>query len=190
MKWDDVGQQVCSVARALSVVGERWTLLIVRDAFKGTRRFDDFQRSLGVTRHRLAERLQRLVDEGVMTRVAYSDRPVRYEYRLTRKGLSLYPVLVSLSHWGDTWLDQGAGAPLKFWHSRCGHESHPILGCSVCGDPLRPEEVSPRYGDVLSAYLEWCKANEQPIPTDAMVPMAAAHFNQRYLEEHAQHEDK
>jgi len=180
MKWDDVGQQVCSVARALSIVGERWTLLIVRDAFKCTRRFDDFQRTLGVTRHRLAERLQRLVDEGVMTRVAYSDRPVRYEYRLTRKGLALYPVLVSLSHWGDTWLDQGEGPPLKFWHSRCGHETSPVVGCSHCGDPLRPEEVSTRLGDVLSAYLEWCKHNDQAIPNDAMLPMAAVHFNQHY----------
>ena len=88
MKWNEVDQQVCSVARALSIVGERWTLLLVRDAFKGTRRFDDFQRTLGVTRHRLAERLQKLVDEGVLTRIPYQDRPVRYEYRLTRKGLA------------------------------------------------------------------------------------------------------
>ena len=85
MKWDDIDQQVCSVARALSVLGERWTLLIIRDAFRGTRRFDDFQRSLGVTRHRLSERLGKLVDEGVLTRVAYMERPMRYEYRLTRK---------------------------------------------------------------------------------------------------------
>ena len=70
MKWEEVDQQACSVARALSVLGERWTLLIVRDAFRGTRRFDEFQRSLGVTRHRLAERLRKLVDEGVLTRVA------------------------------------------------------------------------------------------------------------------------
>ena len=102
MKWEEIDQQACSVARALSVLGERWTLLIVRDAFRGTRRFDEFQRSLGVTRHRLAERLRKLVDEGVLTRVAYMDRPTRYEYRLTRKGLALYPVLLTLSHWGTT----------------------------------------------------------------------------------------
>ena len=95
MKWDDIDQQVCSVARALSVLGERWTLLIIRDAFRGTRRFDDFQRSLGVTRHRLSERLGKLVDEGVLTRVAYMERPTRYEYRLTRKGLALYPGAVA-----------------------------------------------------------------------------------------------
>ena len=89
MKWDDIDQQACSVARALSVLGERWTLLIIRDAFRGTRRFDDFQRSLGVTRHRLSERLGKLVDEGGPTRVAYLARPTRYEYRLTRTGLAL-----------------------------------------------------------------------------------------------------
>ena len=89
MKWDDIDQQGCSVARALSVLGERWTLLIIGDAFRGTRRFDDFQRSLGVTRHRLSERLGKLVYEGVLTRVAYMERPTRYEYRLTRKGLAL-----------------------------------------------------------------------------------------------------
>ena len=75
------------------------------DAFRGTRRFDEFQRSLGVTRHRLAERLRKLVDEGVLTRVAFMDRPTRYEYRLTRKGLALYPVLMTLSQWGDDWMD-------------------------------------------------------------------------------------
>ena len=99
MKWENIDSQVCSVARALAIVGERWTLLIIRDAFKGTRRFDEFYRNLGVTRHRLAERLSGLVEAGVMTRVPYCDRPVRYEYRLTRMGLGLYPVLMTLGNW-------------------------------------------------------------------------------------------
>ena len=89
MRWDDIGQQVCSVARALSVVGERWTLLILRDAFMGTRRFEQFQTRLGITRHRLSERLGKLVEEGVLMKVRYSDKPPRFEYRLTRKGLAL-----------------------------------------------------------------------------------------------------
>lgn len=99
MKWEDTERQVCSVARALSVLGERWTLLIIRDAFRGTRRFDDFQASLDITRHRLSERLKKLVSAGVLTRVPYQERPVRYEYRLTRKGLALYPILMTLSQW-------------------------------------------------------------------------------------------
>ena len=117
MKWEEIDQQACSVARALAVLGERWTLLIIRDAFRGTRRFDDFQRSLGVTRHRLSERLRKLVGEGVLTRVAYMERPTRYEYRLTRKGLALYPVLMTLSQWGDDWLDAGNGPPQHDRHS-------------------------------------------------------------------------
>lgn len=187
MKWDDIDQQVCSVARALSVVGERWTLLIIRDAFKGTRRFEDFQRNLGVTRHRLAERLSGLVDEGVLTRTPYNARPLRYEYRLTRKGLALYPVLLSLSHWGDVWMDDGAGPPLKYWHSRCGKQTEPVLSCRECGDPLRPEEVSARHGDVLTSYLKSLRSAGQPIPSDAALPLEAAEFNRAMR---AEHEDK
>ena len=153
MKWEEIDQQACSVARALSVLGERWTLLIVRDAFRGTRRFDEFQRSLGVTRHRLAERLRKLVDEGVLTRVAYMDRPTRYEYRLTRKGLALYPVLMTLSQWGDDWMDDGNGPPTHYRHSLCGHHTRPVLTCAECSQPLRPEEVSAQPGQVLTCLL-------------------------------------
>src|SRR3954463_8086860 len=93
--------QVCSVARTLEIVGERWTLLIVRDAFFGVRRFDDFQRSLGIARNVLQGRLERLVEEGILERVRYQERPERFEYRLTEKGLDLWPVVVSLLAWGD-----------------------------------------------------------------------------------------
>jgi DNA-binding HxlR family transcriptional regulator len=109
MRWTDIDQQLCSVARALSVVGERWTLLILRDAFLGTRRFEQFQHNLGITRHRLSERLSKLVEQGVLVKVPYCDHPPRHEYRLTRKGLGLYPVLMSLARWGDDWMP-GAGA--------------------------------------------------------------------------------
>ncbi len=122
MRWDDIDKQVCSVARALSVVGERWTMLIIRDAFLGTRRFDQFQANLGITRHRLSERLGKLVEQGVLVKVPYHDRPVRYEYRLTRKGLGLYPVLMSLARWGDEWMDKGEGAPLEYVHHNCGKQ--------------------------------------------------------------------
>lgn len=177
MKWDDVDQQVCSVARALSVVGERWTLLIVRDAFKGTRRFDEFYRNLGVTRHRLAERLNGLVAAGVMTKVPYTDRPVRYEYRLTRKGLALYPVLLTLSHWGDEWLAGPEGAPTEYWHSRCGKVTQPQATCAHCGDPLRPEEVVARHGQVLEAFTQACREQNEPTPSEAALPTAASEFN-------------
>src|SRR5438093_10546705 len=92
MRWRDIGDLTCSVARALSVVGDRWTLLILRDAFLGVRRFEDLQADLGTTRHRLADRLRKLVEHGVLERVRYAERPPRFEYRLTAKGRDLSPV--------------------------------------------------------------------------------------------------
>ena len=149
MRWDDIDKQTCSVARTLSVVGERWTMLIIRDAFLGTRRFDQFQSNLGITRHRLSERLGKLVEHGVLVKVPYQDRPVRHEYRLTRKGLGLYPVLMSLARWGDDWMDKGEGAPLEYVHRKCGHKTRPVLACSECGEALRPQEVTPQLGPAL-----------------------------------------
>ncbi|QFU75630.1 transcriptional regulator [Halioglobus maricola] len=154
MRWDDIDKQVCSVARSLSVVGERWTMLIIRDAFLGTRRFDQFQKNLGITRHRLSERLGKLVDAGVLVKVPYSDRPLRHEYRLTRKGLGLYPVLMSLGAWGDEWMDAGEGAPLEYVHQRCGRQTHAVMTCSECGEPLRPEEVLPSIGPALQGIAD------------------------------------
>ena len=154
MRWDDIDKQVCSVARALSVVGERWTMLIMRDAFLGTRRFDQFQSNLGITRHRLSERLSKLVEHGVLVKVPYQDRPVRNEYRLTRKGLGLYPVLMSLARWGDDWMDKDQGAPLEYVHQTCGHKTHPVLACSECGEPLKPEAVTPQLGPALLGLAE------------------------------------
>jgi DNA-binding HxlR family transcriptional regulator len=103
LKSDYEGQN-CSIARALEIVGERWTLLIVRDAFLGRRRFDEFQQSLGISRNVLTERLGRLVDEGILDRVLYQERPERYEYRLTTKGRDLHLALTALRQWGDAYL--------------------------------------------------------------------------------------
>jgi DNA-binding HxlR family transcriptional regulator len=153
MRWDDIDKQVCSVARALSVVGDRWTLLILRDCFLGTRRFEQFQRQLGITRHRLSQRLGRLVEQGVLTRKPYQERPLRYEYRLTRKGLGLYPIMLSLAAWGDEWMDDGNGAPVSYVHNSCGHLIHPQLSCSACGEPLKPADVEAQVGPGLQAAL-------------------------------------
>ena len=149
MRWNEIDKQVCSVARSLSIVGERWTLLILRDAFFGTRRFDQFQSNLGITRHRLSERLGKLVEQGVLRKVQYHDRPIRYEYRLTRKGLALYPVLMSLARFGDDWMATEEGVPLEYVNQGCGHKTRPVLTCSECGEPLRPEEVKPQVGPAL-----------------------------------------
>lgn len=154
MRWTDIDKQVCSVARALSVVGERWTLLILRDAFLGTRRFDQFQHNLGITRHRLSERLGKLVEQGVLVKVPYQDRPVRHEYRLTRKGLGLYPVLMSLARWGDEWMVDEAGPPLEYFHHGCGKKTVPVLACGECGEPLRPEGVRTVIGPGLQELAD------------------------------------
>ena len=98
--------QNCSIAHTLEIVGERWTLLIIRDALLGLRRFDEFQRSLGIARKVLAERLRRLVDEGILERVRYQERPERYEYQLTQKGLDLNIALTALRQWGDDYLSE------------------------------------------------------------------------------------
>jgi len=154
MKWQDTGGMACSVARSLAVIGDRWTLLIVRNAFLGTRRFDDFQCTLGMTRHLLADRLSRLVDAGVLKKVAYQEKPPRYEYRLTAQGRELYPVLLALTAWGDKWLDEGKGAPLEFHHRTCGKKMTPVMACSECGEKLDPREVVPMPGPGLQVSAQ------------------------------------
>ena len=141
----DYPGQVCSIARALEVIGERWTLLILRDAFLGTRRFDDFQRNLGVARNVLQSRLARLVDEGVLRRVRYQDRPERFEYRLTRKGVDLWPILVSLMKWGDKYAAPN-GPPVVLHHAGCGGELDDHRICTVCGKPVEANESEPGLG--------------------------------------------
>ncbi|MCC6960810.1 MAG: helix-turn-helix transcriptional regulator [Dehalococcoidia bacterium] len=130
----------CSVARTLEVVGEWWTMLVIREAFNGVRRFDDFQASLGIARNVLASRLQGLVDHGVLERRQYQDRPPRCEYRLTEKGRELYPVLIAMLTWGDKWMAGEAGPPLKLTHA-CGHHPDAMLVCSHCREELDARQV-------------------------------------------------
>jgi DNA-binding HxlR family transcriptional regulator len=125
--------QVCSVARALEVVGERWTLLILRDATFGVRRFDDFRASLGLARSVLTARLNRLVDEGLLERSRYQSNPDRFEYLLTAKGRQLGPVIFHLMKWGDAHYPTAAGPPRLSLHKGCGGEVDAALRCSRCG---------------------------------------------------------
>lgn len=127
--------QVCSVARALEVVGERWTLLILRDAFRGVSRFEDFQRRLGLARNILTDRLGRLCEAGIFERVPYQARPPRYEYRLTPAGADLWPVIVALRTWGDRHAAP-EGAPVRVEHGGCGGTATHRVVCSECGAPL------------------------------------------------------
>ena len=131
----------CSVAQCLDVVGEWWSLLIVRDAFLGVSRFDDFQARLGISRNILTQRLGYLVDEGVLKRVPYQEHPPRFEYRLTDKGRDLWHVVTAMRQWGGRWAAP-AGAPLKIRHSGCGHVVKVVPTCSHCGEPLDARSVT------------------------------------------------
>ncbi|WP_405799700.1 winged helix-turn-helix transcriptional regulator [Streptomyces sp. NBC_01506] len=144
MRWNEIGEVDCSVARALSVVGDRWTLLVLRDAFLGVRRFEDFRANTGASRPLLTERLATLVEHGVLRRVRYQERPERYEYRLTEKGVGLYPVIVSLLAWGDRWMTGDDGPPVRLRHATCGHTMTPELACPDCGETIDPRDVRPR----------------------------------------------
>ena len=137
--------QTCSVAAALEVVGERWTLLILRDTFLGVRRFDDFQRSLGIARNVLQARLERLVEEGILERRLYQEHPPRHEYRLTPKGVDLWPTVVALMKWGDRHAFPD-GPPVVIEHRGCGGEVDDRRICTRCGALLEAREVVPRPG--------------------------------------------
>ena len=147
MKWNDLAAEHCSLARALAVVGDRWTLLILREAFLRVRRFDEFQARLGIARKVLAERLGTLVDDGILERKAYQQRPERFEYRLTDKGLALYPVILSLVHWGDAHCAGPDGPPMIHRHKGCGHDFRSVLTCSACGEAVGARDVIPRPQD-------------------------------------------
>jgi DNA-binding HxlR family transcriptional regulator len=146
MQWSELDAQACSLARALSVVGDRWTLLILRDCFLRVRRFDDFQARLGIGRPILADRLQKLVAADILAKTAYREGPVRYEYRLTPKGLDLHPVIMALVHFGDTHMAGEAGRPLLHEHLTCGHIFDPVMVCSECGEEVAPRQVRPVPG--------------------------------------------
>jgi DNA-binding HxlR family transcriptional regulator len=145
VRFPEIAERNCSIARTLSVLGERWTLLVLRQSFLGVKRFDDFQATLAIARNTLADRLNTLVDEGVLERRPYQKRPLRHEYKLTQKGRDLYPVLVSLMRWGDRYNADG-GPPVLLVHEPCGHVADPHLTCSHCGEEIDARAMRPVPG--------------------------------------------
>ncbi|HTO01974.1 MAG TPA: helix-turn-helix domain-containing protein [Microthrixaceae bacterium] len=131
----------CSIASALDVVGDRWTILILRDAFRGIRRFDEIRRDLDIPRAVLSERLRRLVDDGILVKRPYQERPARYEYRLTPMGRELSPILVSLMQWGDRWLSEGQPPHTRLVHEPCRTEIDLGFYCWECGSTFGPTEI-------------------------------------------------
>jgi DNA-binding HxlR family transcriptional regulator len=134
--------QRCTIARALEVVGERWTILIVRDALLGVTRFDGFLSSLRIARNVLARRLNDLVTNGILERVAYQERPIRYEYRLTPRGHDLAPVVVAMMEWGDRNFADESGPPRKAVHVGCGGHAGSQVLCESCQRPLLSHEIT------------------------------------------------
>ncbi|HEY2449647.1 MAG TPA: helix-turn-helix domain-containing protein [Mycobacterium sp.] len=136
-------QRVCpsSVAATLQVTGDRWSALLIRESFYGSKRFDEFQQRLNIATNILTQRLRRLVELGILTRTAYRQRPARHEYRLTEKGLDLYPVPLSMLAWGDRWVF-GDRNPVRLTHEKCGWPLTPILTCSACAKPIARADIA------------------------------------------------
>src|SRR5262249_13621941 len=130
----------CSVAQCLEVVGEWWSMLIVRDAFLGVTRFDEFRQRLGISRNILNQRLATLVEHDVLEKSRYSEHPPRYEYRLTSKGHDLWPVLTTLRQWGDKYAAPD-GPPLQVVHTSCGKVADAVMSCSYCGQRLTARDL-------------------------------------------------
>lgn len=139
----------CSVARTVDILGDWWTPLVLRECYLGVRRFEDFQRSLGIGRNILTRRLTRLVDEGMLERRPYQERPLRHEYVLTAKGRDFFPVIAAIMRWGDTWLGGDAGPPVVLRHRTCDHDMHAEVVCSHCGEELTLRDVRGRPGPGL-----------------------------------------
>ncbi|WP_407303526.1 winged helix-turn-helix transcriptional regulator [Acinetobacter sp.] len=145
MKWSELSEVSCPVARSLSILGDRWTLLIIRNAFMHTHRFDDFQTQLGMTRHLLVERLNRLIEHKIIEKSLYQQLPERYEYKLTERGLALYPVILAFTSWGNEWMNENKQYPVvTYFHKSCSHETGLIMKCQCCGEVLTRANTVPK----------------------------------------------
>jgi DNA-binding HxlR family transcriptional regulator len=158
------GDMECSIARTLDLVGEPWSPLIVRDVWVGITRFDQIQRSLGVSSKVLAERLKGLVANGILEQRAYSQRPLRHEYVLTDKGAELCPILMAMTAWGDRWTAGEAGPPVYLRHRACGQVTHAEVRCACCGEPLDEAGVDVEPGPGLNAPADPAAATAAGAP--------------------------
>lgn len=141
MRWSEIERVPCPVAQAMVVIGDSWTVLILRDALRGASKFDEFQRAIGASRAIVSDRLSHLVQHGVMERVQYEEHPPRYEYHLTERGRALQPVLMMMAHWAETHVDRKL-RKVGRRHATCGHGFTPVVTCSECGEEVTPESVT------------------------------------------------
>lgn len=151
MRFEALADEPCSILRPLALLGDRWTLVVLRQAFTGVRRFEHFQSTLGLSRALLTERLTRLVDAGILERRAYRDsQRTRHEYRLTAKGLDLYPVLMALRAWGDKYLAPD-GPFVDYSHRSCGGSVDVHLLCADCGEEVTAKDVTLAPGPAIAS---------------------------------------
>lgn len=146
MRRTDTSDWPCNIARGANVLADLWNVLLVREACLGTRRYEDFQRALGIGRNILTIRLNGLVDEGILERVEYQTNPLRHEYRLTDKGRDAYSVLAAMAAWAEHWLAGPEGTPVLTRHETCGHDMHAEVVCSECRAPIDVRQVEARPG--------------------------------------------
>lgn len=147
MRHADLHLENCAIARSSSIVGERWVWVILRQAFNGARRFEDFQRGIGLARNVLTDKLNSLVDHGILERRRYAEHTERelHEYRLTSKGRELFPIYAALMAWGDSWTELPA-PPVDLFHKPCGHRITARVVCSHCGADLDAHDTEPVVG--------------------------------------------
>jgi DNA-binding HxlR family transcriptional regulator len=144
MKWEEISQQQCSVARSSAVLGDRWSLLLLSDLFLGVRRVVDFQQRLGLSRTTQTKRLKQFQDHEVVKRHVYQQQPTRYEYRLTVKGRDLFPVISALVSWGDKYYFGGSTPPILRSHQACGHDIQPVMTCPECHEEVDARSMTAR----------------------------------------------
>jgi DNA-binding HxlR family transcriptional regulator len=150
MRFEGLAEQSCTISRSLALLGDRWTLAIVKQAFARTRRFEDFLTTLGISRALLADRLRRLSEAGIFEKIPYDSTRQRYEYRLTEAGFALYPILQAIREWGDTHLAP-EGAPLVYAHRGCTGSAMITMTCSTCHAPLSARDIDVQLGPGLTA---------------------------------------
>lgn len=149
MRSNQIGELSCAIARAIGTVGDPWTLMIVREIFLGSRKFEDLLAQLRVSPALLTQRLKELVADGILSKRPYQDAPVRHEYHLTRKGLDLWPLMLALKHWGDRWGGWKGRPPAELRHRHCRSATGMKLVCECCGEPLTPFDVELRQREPM-----------------------------------------
>ena len=150
MSRSDLSRSTCSVARTIEIVGDTWALMILREMFLGSHRFDELQQFTGASPLILSRRLKRFEAEGIVERRLYSEHPPRHEYRLTRKGRDLWPLIIAFKQWGDRWLSAEGPTPVALRHTGCGQTTRPILVCSACGDPIDAITARPHLSAAMA----------------------------------------